>query len=325
MSTPDAAGPLPRRLLRYRRLLSALQPDCMVTYNWGAIEWAMARLWGGPRHVHVEDGFGPDEADRQLPRRVAVRRLVLNRGSTLVVPSRVLKRLAREHWQIAPERIVYLPNGIDCDRYLRPPDPVLLETLKIPRSTPLIGTVAALRPEKNLVRLIDAVSRLSASRDAHLVLIGDGPQRTELEERAKAAGMAGGITFAGHQPKPEALLGALQIFALSSDTEQMPISVLEAMAAERVIAAVDVGDVATMVARENAPFIVPRNTDALSGVIDELLGNSKLCGDVGRANGAKVRAQYTIETMISNYERIFAGKFDFDRDGRSQAAERPAL
>ena len=73
--------------LRYRRLLHAWRPALLVTNNWGAIEWAMANLLPIARHVHIEDGFGPEERDRQLPRRALIRRLVLAR-STVVLPSR---------------------------------------------------------------------------------------------------------------------------------------------------------------------------------------------------------------------------------------------
>ena len=67
---PAVGGSLMGRLSRYRRGIAAQAADLLVTYNWGAIEWALANLTMGAAHIHVEDGFGPEEAERQLPRRV---------------------------------------------------------------------------------------------------------------------------------------------------------------------------------------------------------------------------------------------------------------
>ncbi len=97
---------------RFRRRLRAIAPDVLVTYNWGAIEWAMANIPRRVRHIHVEDGFGPEERERQLPRRVLTRRLVLAR-STVAVPSRTLWRIATEVWRLDPHRVRYVPNGSD--------------------------------------------------------------------------------------------------------------------------------------------------------------------------------------------------------------------
>ncbi|MCE9523505.1 MAG: glycosyl transferase, partial [Alphaproteobacteria bacterium] len=85
-----------RNLPLMRRLYRDLRPDVVVTHNWGTIEWALAtRFTAGLRHVHIEDGFGPDEANRQLPRRVLFRRLALTgQRTTVVVPSQVLYDIA---------------------------------------------------------------------------------------------------------------------------------------------------------------------------------------------------------------------------------------
>src|SRR5207237_6219471 len=82
-------------MLQARRLLNVLRPDLLLTYIWGSIDWAAVA--GDIRHIHIEDGFGPEEAQRQLRRRVWFRRLVLKRNAPVVLPSRPLDRLAPEH------------------------------------------------------------------------------------------------------------------------------------------------------------------------------------------------------------------------------------
>ncbi len=89
---------------RFRRLLRNFRPDVLITYNWGSVEWAMANTPRLSRHIHIEDGFGPEERSSQIRRRVLTRRLVLSR-STVVVPSRTLWRIATEVWRLHPRRV----------------------------------------------------------------------------------------------------------------------------------------------------------------------------------------------------------------------------
>ena len=85
----------------FRRALRRIRPDLLVTYNWGATEWALANALPLVRHVHIEDGFGPEEQAGQIARRVWLRRLFLRRA-TVMVPSRTLWRIATEIWRLPP-------------------------------------------------------------------------------------------------------------------------------------------------------------------------------------------------------------------------------
>ena len=94
--------------------LRRLRPDLMLTYNWGAIEWAAAsRFSPVSRHLHLEAGFSRGEADSQIPRRVLFRRWALARCELVVVPSRQLEDLAHRVWRLPVARVVYVPNGVD--------------------------------------------------------------------------------------------------------------------------------------------------------------------------------------------------------------------
>jgi glycosyltransferase involved in cell wall biosynthesis len=258
----------------------------------------MANLDRKIPHVHMEDGFGPEEADRQLPRRVWTRRLFL-RGSTVVLPSRKLFGIASGVWRLPAQRLIYVPNGVDCSRFqsggvAQPGEPV-------------IGTVAALRAEKNLARLIDAFAKVAERRPARLVIVGDGPEMAGLRQKVDGLGLADRVTFAGNRRDPEVLLPTFSVFALSSDTEQMPLSVLEAMAAGLPLAATDVGDVRTMVSPENAPFVVAKDANALAGAIDALLERPDTAASVGAANARKARAEFDQSLMFAAYGRLFDG------------------
>ena len=283
---------------RLRAALKALQPAGLFTSNWGTIEWAIANRLTLVRHVHVEDGFGPEERTRQLPRRVLMRRLFL-RGRTVVVPSLVLQGIATRVWHLDPARVCYLPNGIDLARF----DSVAPATW--PGAGPVIGTVAALRPEKNIARLLHAFAQARTHRVARLVIVGDGPDRPALEHLADELGIRADVHFAGHTPDPAAEIRGFDIFAMSSDTEQMPISLLEAMAAGRSVAATDVGDIRTILPQAQSALVVPCEAAALGTALAALLDDPARRMALGKANRDKAERDYDERTMLSAWGDLF--------------------
>lgn len=283
-------------VLRFRRLLREWRPDVLVTCNWGAIEWAMADMPRIARHIHVEDGFGPEERAGQLPRRVRTRRLVLSR-STVVLPSRTLLRIATEVWRLPPARVRYIPNGIDLSRFS--PAPERSDAL------PVVGTVAALRPEKNLGRLLRAFALLETP--ARLVIVGDGPDRAQLEALAASLGIAGRVRFTGHQDDPARFYAGFDVFAVSSDTEQMPLSLIEAMASGLAVAATNVGDVRAMLAPANGPFVGALDETALSRSLGQLLTDTGLRRRIGADNRTKAEAEFDQTKMFRAYGALWRG------------------
>ncbi|MGH7044100.1 MAG: glycosyltransferase [Acetobacteraceae bacterium] len=281
----------------FRAALRAWRPALLVTSNWGSIEWAVANLPRLVPHIHIEDGFGPEEQAAQFRRRVLTRRLVLRR-SIVVVPSRTLYGLAAADWRVPPARVHYIPNGIDLARF------ATAAPARIPGEAPVIGTVAALRPEKNLARLLHAFRIVAAATPARLAIVGEGPERAALEALAGALGLADRVVFAGYSPSPAAFYRGFDVFALSSDTEQMPLSVIEAMAAGLPVAATDVGDVRAMLAPENAHFVVPRDPEALGGALLALLRDAPMRAALGAANRARAAREFDQETMFAAYAAL---------------------
>ena len=304
LTYPEVAAPKGATLgnvWRFRRLLHAWRPDVLVTYNWGAIEWAMANVPPVARHIHIEDGFGPEERAGQLRRRVLTRRLVLTR-SIVVLPSRSLMRIATGIWRLDPRRIHYVPNGIDLSRF------VAREDRRIrPDEWPVIGTVAALRGEKNIARLLRAFRLVLDVTPAHLVIVGDGPQRTMLERHAQEIGLGERVRFVGHVEESAPLYAEFDVFALSSDTEQMPLTVIEAMAAGLPIAATNVGDISAMVAAENQIHITSLDDASLAEAMTALLRNAALRKRLGVANRVKAAAEFDQAAMFRAYGALFDG------------------
>lgn len=281
---------------RFRRLLRAWRPDVLVTCNWGAIEFALANIVPVTRHLHVVDGFGPEERATQIPRRVRLRRIALSR-TPVVLPSRNLVRIASDVWKLPEAVIRYVPNGIDLARFA---------TDGSGRGTgePVIGTVAALREEKNIARLLGAFARLPSGR---LVIVGDGPERLALEALAASLGIADRVQFVGHRQDTAAFYAQFDIFVLSSDTEQMPLSVIEAMASGLPVVSTAVGDVRQMVAEENAALIVPLEHAALAGALAGLIGDLDARHRIGLANLAKARRDFDQAAMFAAHGALWRG------------------
>jgi glycosyltransferase involved in cell wall biosynthesis len=299
-AVPVRKGSLVANVRSFRRTLTALRPAVLLTHNWGSIEWAIANALPVTRHIHIEDGFGPEERTTQIPRRVWLRRLFLRR-CTVVVPSLTLLRIARDLWRLPEHRLRYIPNGIDLARFaaaapVRPPGAGLV-----------IGTVAALRAEKALGRLLRAVALLPIEPPVRLVVVGEGPERPGLEALAAELGLAGRTLFAGHVEDPVGWYRGFDLFALSSDTEQMPLSVLEAMAAGLPVAATDVGDIAAMLGEESRPVVVPKDEHALAGALRVLLTDASLRHRLGAVNRARAETMYDQAAMIRAYANVIGG------------------
>lgn len=295
---------LPCSLLQIRALVRGASPDLLLTYNWGAIEFALAnRIFGVCDHIHFESGFGSEEADGQLWRRDLFRRIALKSAQKLVVPSHTLVKIASDRWRVPASKLLHIPNGVDVLRYggkAGKREEGLLA--RIGRYETIIGTAAPLRPEKNIGRLLRAFAALGPRPDCALAIAGAGVQLAELRSLAMELGISERTYFLGHVDEVPAFMRSIDIFVLSSDTEQMPNSLLQAMAAGRPIAAVDVGDVREIVALENRPLVVPRDEEgALAATIAALIADPQRREALGRVNQQRVKTHYSLDSMVAAY------------------------
>ena len=295
----------------YRRVLSTLKPDLLLTYNWGSIEWAAANLPRRAAQAHIEDGFGPEEATRQLQRRVWARWALLGLAKVPVfAASRHLARIAVGQWHLPPARVGFIPNGVAL-----PPAPTADLPLHHPGKPLTIGTVAMLRPEKNIARLLRAFAALRSTQAARLVVVGDGPDRAALEALAKALNLGADVQFAGFQSNPQPYLAEFDVFALSSDTEQLPIALLEAMASGLPVVATRVGDVPLVVPAEaQACLAAPEDADFTRCLLQVVQspGQWRAWTLAGRA---QVERHYSVDVMQQRWRALFDGDMAFALQG----------
>ncbi|MDF7774541.1 glycosyltransferase family 4 protein [Sphingomonas sp. AOB5] len=281
--------------------------DLVLTYNWGAIDGAMAaRVFGkgAPPIVHHEDGFNADEATRLNPMRNMYRKIALKAANALVVPSTVLEGIAKQHWGIGADRLRRIPNGIRTELYAKKPDPKAIPGFEKKPGETVIGTLAGLRPVKDLPLLVTAVAGMSSRMK--LVIVGEGPERAAIEATVKAMALEGKVLMPGFLPDPHRYVGLFDIFALTSLSEQAPISVIEAMAAGLPVVASTVGDIPQMVAEENRKYLSPERSAVLfRDRIEVLAQHPDGAKHVGKANQERARALFGEADMIRAYAALY--------------------
>ena len=236
----------------------------------------------------------------------------------MVVPSRTLWSIATQIWRLDPARLRYVPNGVDLGRFADAAGTMTIPGMipgtipgttpgTTPGQTPVVGTVAALRAEKNIGRLLRAFALATPNHQGRLVIIGDGPERGALEAAAASLGIGGRVQFAGHIADPAALFKQFDVFAMSSDTEQMPLSLLEAMAAGLPVASTDVGDIRSMLAPANRSYVTALDDAALADSLRALIDRSALRRELGIANRARAEQEFDQAKMFSAWAAVFDG------------------
>ena len=301
---PLAGRPALARLFRLSRYMRGF--DLVLTYNWGAFDAVMAKyLFRGPPLIHHEDGFNEDEAAGLKTSRNLYRRLGLSAAYRLIVPSRRLETIARTAWAQPAERVERIPNGIPVERFKAAPAVDAIPGLVRREGELVIGTVAGLRKVKNLPRLVRAFAAMR-SKNARLVIVGEGPESESIMAEARRLGVADRVLLPGFLPDPARYIGAFDVFALSSDSEQFPISLVEAMAARVPVVATAVGDIPSMVSPDNQPLIVDvADEAAFAAALDTLAERPDLRRSIGLANREMAAAEYDEAAMIARYARRY--------------------
>lgn len=311
---PLKGAPLPGRLQRIAKAMRGY--DLVLTYNWGAMDAVMAHtlfseLHGLPPLIHHEDGFDEEELTRRKRRRTWYRRVALGKSSGLVVPSEKLEEIALVEWQQPLGRVKRIPNGIDTKAFAKKPKQDALPRLLKRPGEHWVGTLAGLRPVKNLPRLVRAFAPLP--ENWHLVIVGEGPERDAIVAEADRLELNHRVHLPGAVEDPAKVMGLFDIFALSSDSEQFPLSVVEAMSTGLPITAPEIGDIPLMVSQSNLEFLgrTPSAEDLEASLVTLALDPS-LREEIGAANQAKARAEFDEAKMIQTYRRLYASAMKRD-------------
>lgn len=291
----------------FRALIRDVEPALLITYNWGAIDAQFALLPGRPcPALHVEDGFGPDEALRLKARRVWARRLVLPlTARALAVPSQTLRRIALDRYRLPAKMVRYIPNGVDTERFAPRRDPELRRSLGIPAEAVVFGSAGRFRAEKDLVWMVRRFAE-SALPEARLLLVGAGPAEPEIRAAVRACGIEKTVIFSGETADSAPFFAVFDAFLMSSGTEQMPMGLLEAMSSGLPALCTNVGDCRAVLPPAHAPLAVDRNQPAsYVNYLRRLAANAEWRAALGRGNRQRAVAEFSLSTMVDRWERLY--------------------
>lgn len=281
------------------RRLRALRPDVLHTHNSipHLVGAPAARLCGVPAVVHTRHG-------RHLFRgwkTGLVNRLACRWTQRMVAVSEDAARIARKHDRVPESKLLVVWNGIDLRDY--------------PKRDRQASS--APRPAMHVARLNDDIkdqstllraARLVADKrpDFRLDIVGDGPDRGALEALSNELKLAAHVRFLGYRLDVNDMLAEGGMFVLSSLTEGLSISLLEAMAAGLPVVATDVGGNPEVVANGVTGLLVPARTpEALAAAMLKLLQDPARAEQMGAAGRRRVEEHFDLQKVARKYEQIY--------------------
>lgn len=305
------------RLLRQRRV------DAVVTVGTGGDKmfWGRLAAWlaGVPVICSALHSTGlPDHVE--LPNRLLT---PLTDAFIAVAPSHAEYLSRREG---CPARKVHvIPNGVDLGRFHpRWPNVELRDALELRPGDPVVGIVAALRPEKRHDLFLEAAAEIRREIPrCQFLIVGDGPERQRLEDLAATLRVAQSVHFLGTRDDVPELLSLVDVLLLTSQMEANPVSVLEAMASEKPVVATCVGSlVDTIEDGVTGVLVPPGNATAIARAAVALLTHSDRAATMGRAAREEVIAHWSVDHMVSGYENLIADIYrtKCTRRGRQRVA-----
>ena len=202
---------------------------------------------------------------------------------------------------IPESRVHLIPNGVDADFYAARDDAGGLNTLlEIPRTTPIVGFVGRLAPEKGPDIFIRMASFVHAEmRDARFVLVGDGPLRPSLERLATQLGLYEHVKFAGLQRNMRSIYQSLALFVSASHSEGMPLALMEAMASGCPCVATQVGGVAEVMQEGTTGLLArPNDPEHLGAAVISLLKDAPRRSAMGVSAQQRIAASFVLKKSV---------------------------
>lgn len=299
------------RVLRaLRHAVTAHGVEVLHTHNFVPNYYAATAMLGA-RHRHAIVNSCHNMGTRLSNARLrSLYRLSLRRTARVAMVGEQVHERFTADGIVDPAQAVTVLNGIPVGRF-RPDDArrrAARAQLGIAGDAPVVGSVGRLVELKNHRLLIACMPALLAAHPAtRLALIGEGPLLDELRAFAQSLGVAGQVVFAGAHADVDALLPALDIFALPSRTEGLSIALLEACAAQRAIVATAVGGNPEIIEDGVTGRLFASEDQArLCALLLELLEDGPQRQRLGDAARRWVQANASVEAMAARYREVYA-------------------
>jgi glycosyltransferase involved in cell wall biosynthesis len=298
-----------RLVWRLSRLLRRERVGLVHAHQYTPFSYALlARLfYRRPAILFQEHGrHWPDYPRRK---RMLFNRLMLQGRDRVVGVGAAVREALIQNEGLPAERVAVIYNGIDLDRFreARKHREEVRRELGLGASDLVLLQIARLDYLKDHATAIRTVERVGRQRpEVRLLLAGEGPERGKIEDLVAERGLADQVRLLGLRTDVARLLGAADVFLLTSISEGIPLTLIEAMAAGLPVVSTDVGGVAEVVAAEQTGLLAPAGDDAaLAACLLRLAGAAALCQQLGQQGRERAAALFAESQMHAAYCRLY--------------------
>ena len=243
----------------------------------------------------------------------SITRFSILRSQGLTAVSAYLRDETVRDFGVARERIEVIPNFVDTALYARGREPSHRQALA-PCGEKILMHVSNFRPVKRVWDVVEVFARVRRQISARLILVGDGPDRPRVLERAEELGVDGDVLFLGKHVSVDELLACADVFLLPSESESFGLAALEAMACGTPVVATRVGGLMEVVPHEEAGFLLEVGaTDDMAEATLRLLTDEALWSRMSRAARAKAVDDFSAHKVVPIYERFYRSVLDGSR------------
>ena len=305
-------GKDPGAYMRLFRLLRQLRPAIVHTRNLGTLDCTLvARLAGVPRRIHGEHGWDTYDPDGTNRKYRALRRMLNPTIDRFVTVSSELEQWLIQNVGIRAAKVQRICNGVNTDVF-RPRasrERLLIPAERFPPQSIVVGSVTRfvdIKDPLNLVRGFIAARRDPRGQSLRLLMVGDGSLRAQAQSMLEGAGEAANAWLPGSRDDIAALLGEMDVFALSSRREGISNTVLEAMASGvPVVASATGGNLELIEDGRTGTLVPPADSEAIARALLSYAGDDGMRERHGHAARARAEREYSLRRMLADYENLY--------------------
>ncbi|MFG0334895.1 MAG: glycosyltransferase [Maioricimonas sp. JB049] len=288
---------------RLRNRLRDDRPQILQTFLFHANLAGRLAAWRAGVPIVVS---GIRVAEREKRWHLLLERITRRLVTHHVCVSRRVATFATHHMRLDPKRVSVIPNGVDFDRFASA-SPGDLGELGIPADARVFVSVGRLHPQKGYDLLIEAIEPLlEQSPDQHLLILGEGPSRPDLERQIREAGLERQVHLPGYRDDVPSMLAAADAFVLVSRWEGMPNAVLEAMAAGLPVLATDVEGIDELLTDGQTGIVCkPKSVHELRHGLERLMTVAEAGGGMGECAQARVAREFAVEAVVRMYDELY--------------------